>query len=296
VIRRFDALIGAAPTLALLACLVLGGWLAARWFWYFATPQEAPSAPARSRVQFGQSAQTLADAQLFGAAPGGGIETVSNLNVKLKGVFASMNDAPAFAVVNVGAKDEIARTGGEVVPGVVLESVHPEHIMLRRNGSLERVNLEERIAPGGPVALSPRPQRTQPRAAPAPAQPTQRFQRPEPYAPVGDVAAPPPEPVAPPQPAPPQIAPPRPAPPVSAPGPQTQSSSRGLVIQAVPAGGALERFGLQPGDVIRSVNGQPVSSEADIVRIMREQGLQGQYIAEVVRGGTTIPLAVSAAR
>lgn len=289
--RRLDALIRALPTLLLLGVLVLGGWLAARWFWYFATPSETPAPQARPSVLLSAAAQTVADAHLFGAAPGGaGGEVISNLNIKLKGVFASSSDAPAYAILNTGSKDESARAGGEIVPGVVLESVHPGHVMLRRNGALERINLEQHIvaaagaAPPRPVTRPPSP--PSPVQAPSPA----RFQRPEPYAPVGDAPAPPPPP-------PPSGAQPQPAAPAGPGGvPQVQSSAQGLVIQTVPTGSALERFGLQPGDVIRSVNGERVTSEADIARIMRERGLQGQYTAEVVRGGMTIPLAVGAAR
>jgi len=67
------------------------------------------------------------------------------------------------------------------------------------------------------------------------------------------------------------------------------------VIQTVPVGSALERLGLQPGDVIRSVNGEAVTSEADIVRIMQQRGIQGSFTAEVVRGGLTLPIAVGGA-
>jgi general secretion pathway protein C len=289
--RRLDALIDSAPTIVLLALLVLGGWLAARWFWYFATPAESPPVPHSNRMQIGAAAQTVADAHLFGVAPAGRRgEVVSNLNVKLKGVFASGNDAPAFAIVNTGGRDEPARAGREVVPGVVLESVHATHVMLRRDGALERVNLEERAAAGPAVAMRPPPPRAVPQSPaavptppPVPTQPAPnaRLQRQEPFAPVGDAGTQPPE----------QVAAPAP-PPVAASAPQqptpTQGATRGLVVQSIPPGSALERFGIQPGDVIRSVNGEPVNSEADLARIVQSRGLQGPYTAEVVRGGQTI--------
>jgi len=58
----------------------------------------------------------------------------------------------------------------------------------------------------------------------------------------------------------------------------------------------LERLGLQPGDVIRTVNGEAVGSEADVARIVQQQGLQGTFTAEVQRGGMTIPIAVNPQR
>jgi general secretion pathway protein C len=58
----------------------------------------------------------------------------------------------------------------------------------------------------------------------------------------------------------------------------------------------LERIGLQPGDVVRSVNGEPVASEADVARVLQQRGMQGSFTAEVQRGGMTVPIAVSAQR
>ena len=298
--RALGPLVDAAPTLALLALLILAGWFAARWVLYFAAPAEAPAVSGRERVQVGVAAQALADAHLFGIAPAGaGGEAVSNLNIKLKGVFAGGANASSIAIINSGDRDETARVGGEIVPGVVLETVHPQHVMLRRNGALERVNLEEpQPAAAAPVPRAPRPRRAQvsnpvPQpgiAAPAPGS-TAGFQRPEPNAPVGDVASEP-APVA------------APAPlqgPVTAPGAPIAPAApggapQGLVIQSVPPGSLLERFGLLPGDVVRSVNGEVVTSEADVARILQSRGLQGQFTAEVQRGGVTVPISVNAQR
>jgi general secretion pathway protein C len=279
------------PTAAMLAALVAAGWLVGRWVLYFATPAETPPAAPRERVQLGLAAQALAEAHLFGvAATRAGGEVLSTLNIKLRGVLAGPT---GFAILNTGDRDQTARVGGEVVPGVVLEAVHAQHVMLRRNGALERVNLEERQQ----LATAPAPQdparRARPRvAAPEPAAPRAatpragaRSQRPEPYAPVGDVSteqpadapAPPPAPV---------VAPP------AGPG----AAAKGLVVGAVPPGSLLERIGLQPGDVIRSVNGEAVTTEADVARILQSRGAQSPIAAEVQRGGITLPINITAQR
>lgn len=262
--RAIGPLVEAAPKLAVLALLVLAGWLAARWVLYFAAPVEVPTVPGHERVQLGVAAQALSDAHVFGAASAGaGSPATSNLNIKLKGVFASRADAPGMAIVNSGDRDATARVGSEIVPGVVLEAVHPQYVMLRRNGSLERVNLEE-------------PQRTA--VAPAPRAPPGR-------APPGRAAqqsSPAPQP---------GIETPAPAPAQSAPG-----ASQGLMIQSVPPGSLLERIGLQPGDVVRTVNGEGVSSEADVARILQSLGPQATLTAEVQRGNATIPIAVNPLR
>ena len=58
----------------------------------------------------------------------------------------------------------------------------------------------------------------------------------------------------------------------------------------------LERLGLQPGDVIRTVNGEAVASEADVARIVQQRGLQGAFTAEVQRGATRVPITVDPQR
>jgi general secretion pathway protein C len=275
-----------APMLAVLVLLLVAGWVAARWFLYFVAPVETPSGRLREQVQIGPAAEAAADAHLFGVAPAGvGGQAVSNLNIKLKGVVAG--GTGGAAIVNAGGKDDAARVGGEIVPGVILESVHPEYMVLRRNGALERVNIEERqqVAAAVSPALQRRAQaaRTAPPPPqgipPSPAGPGARFERPQPYAPVGDVPAEPPTVPAPAPTATPQTA--------IAPGGIT-----GLAITSVPSGSVLERFGLQPGDVIRSVNGEAITSEADVARILQSRGLQGPFTAEVQRGGATIPIVV----
>ena len=158
-----------APTLATLLLLVLGGVLAARWVTYFAAPSESAPPPARERPQLGPAAQTLAGAHLFGVASSGA--AVSTLNVKLRGVFAGGGTGTGYAIVNAGGRDQATRIGGEIVPGVTLESVHAGHVVLRRADALERVNLEERVS--AQAAGAPPPRYAQaapppPRPAPAP--------------------------------------------------------------------------------------------------------------------------------
>jgi general secretion pathway protein C len=283
----------ALPAAALVAALALGAWLGAGWFVYLTTPPAVPAAPAREKVTIAAAAQAAAEAHVFGAAPVAGGIAVSTLNVKLKGVFAGSAGAPGYAIVNTGDRDQSAGVGAEISPGVALDSVHARHIVLKRNGIFERVNLEERplVAQAAPRPVAPPPAAAPAPPAPAaqtsapppspgqpPAGPGARFQRPEPYAPVGDVPTEPP--------------PPTPAP---SKAPAKQGGTPGLVVSSVPAGSLLERIGLQPGDVVTSVNGQPVANEADVARVLQGRSPLAPLNAEVVRGGAIIPLTVSAA-
>jgi general secretion pathway protein C len=296
-VRRLIApLIDVAPTLAL---IVVAGWLAARWLLYFAAPSEPLPPPTRERPQLGAAAQTLAAAHLFGRVSAE--EAVNSLNVKLRGVFAGGGTGTGYAIVNAGGRDEATRIGAEIVSGVTLEAVHAGHIVVRRGGALERVDLEQRTSAQAPAAAPPRyAQATPParRSVPAPTDsvappppqssgPGAQLRRPEPYAPVGDV---PTEPASAPAPA------PKPPAPRPLQGAASNGLSQGLVIQDVPPGSMLERLGLQPGDVVRSVNGEAVGSEADVARVLQQRGMQGSFTAEVQRGGMTVPIAVSGQR
>ena len=314
---RLEAATRAAPAILFVLLVTLAGWLAARWTMYWLTPTETPAVRPNERVALDAVAQIVAEARLFGAARVGGM--VSNLNIKLKGVFADEGAPSGWAILNSGGKDETAQAGREIAPGVMLESVHPRHVVVRRDGALERVNLEERrigaTAAATPLYTPPSP--VPPAAASLPSVVTPasslgqgsmlpRYRRGEPMAPVADqpTDAPPAlpryrrgEPMAP------VADQPADAPPAQPPqqagipaAPQVASSPQGLVVQTVPPGSMLERLGLQPGDVVRSVNGEQVRSEADVVRIVQSRGLQASYSAEVLRGGQTIALAVNVPR
>jgi general secretion pathway protein C len=291
---RLETAARAAPAIALVMLVILAAFLTARWTMYWLTPAEPPAIRANERLALGAVAQIVADARLFGSARVG--EVATNLNIKLKGVFADEGAPSGWAILNTGGKDETARAGREIAPGVVLDSVHVRHVVLRRDGVLERVNLEERTVastaalprytpPPTPTPVAtPTPSMVAPTPAPGTPNPLhQRYRRGEPMAPVADQ---------------PTDAPPAASTqPAGVPGTsQLAGSSQGLVVQAVAPGSMLERLGLQPGDVVRSVNGEQVRSEADVARIIQSRGLQGSYSAEVQRGGQTIALAVNAPR
>jgi general secretion pathway protein C len=218
------------------------------------------------------------------------------LNIQLKGVFAENGNYPAFAIVNTGAKDEPVKTGNDIMPGVVLDSVKPEHIVVRRNGVLERVNLEERPGGGGGGSAGPGVAPARPSAGPgvAPARPSAAPARSGPAAPRGGASqfrlnVP-------------QTAPntfnfsrselgaalqdPRQ---VANLGRVSAQEGGGVVVDEVPPGSLAERLGLQQGDVIRSVNGKALASPADFAQIYQQQG-QSQIKVEGIRGGRPLNL------
>jgi len=279
-------LLAILPTLATAFVIALGAWLATEWFWYFAglqPSQPTHPAPARTRLDMRATAESVVATRLFGIEKQAASETqVSNLNIKLKGVFAGDPAKPAFAIVNTGARDEFAMAGKELMPGVKLESVHATHVLVNRNGMVERVNLEERslASLGGPrpspVLMAPRP--TPPgMPGPSPRIGVPPGMRPSPTSPA-------------------DMAPGQQ--PLSLTPQSLQNFGRigvqggAVTVEAAPPGSTLATLGLQSGDVIRSINGQTVTSEADLSRIYQQSANADSIQAEVMRSGRTFPVHV----
>ena len=133
-----------APLLNTLLLLALAALLA-QWTWRFAAPvPPAPAADARADVQMGAALDALRSARLFGGAAGeaGAVEQVTSLNMKLHGVFAPMGALPAMAILNADGQDLAVATGNEIVPGVVLDAVAPDHVVLLNHGVRERLDLD----------------------------------------------------------------------------------------------------------------------------------------------------------
>lgn len=61
------------------------------------------------------------------------------------------------------------------------------------------------------------------------------------------------------------------------------NAAGGIRVDAVPAGSPARQLRLEAGDVIVSVNGEPVASPAEFVRIYRAQGLPTQLT--ILRNG-----------
>lgn len=142
-----------------IALAVLFCWLLARWTWVFMAPAVPVASVAKPAAS--DSIDPILGARLFGGqgqdmAPGQAPEATA-LNLKLRGVFAVGGPVGATAVINAGAKDDAFRVGDAVLPGVVLDAVLPDHVLLRRQGALERLSLEEKGQATNLISLSPGP-------------------------------------------------------------------------------------------------------------------------------------------
>ncbi|MBN8773181.1 MAG: hypothetical protein J0J02_03350 [Thiobacillus sp.] len=110
--------------------------LLAHWTWRFAAP--LPPLPASSA-----DAGIVLDTQLASLR-------AAALELKLRGVFAA-RDGKAMAIVGGDGPDRAVAPGEEIVPGVVLDAIAPDHLVLLNRGVRERLDLD---ALGRPLALT----------------------------------------------------------------------------------------------------------------------------------------------
>jgi len=251
---RFGTLVTVALVLAL-------AWLLAHWTWVFLAPAQADGA-----AQAVRGVDLAAVAKLFGAAPPAGSTTpgTSASGLRLKGVIAPTPATIGSAVFNAGGKDIAVNLGGEVQPGVTLEAVEPDHAVILRGGVRERIDLDTRMAAvprsvGGKAAGF--------RLAVARSGANgfafsrkdleNALKDPGQLSYLGRIGMPP---------------------------------GGGVRLEEAPPGSLASRLGLQPGDVIKRVNGQAVASAGDLARLHQQFATTSLVQAEIQRGSAAIQL------
>ncbi|MES0326804.1 MAG: type II secretion system protein GspC [Gammaproteobacteria bacterium] len=96
-----------------------------------------------------QAFRNLSSAHLFGTAETKTVSTdklpETKLNLVLKGVLAAGTPEIASAIIAQGkrGKEEIYGIGDKIPGGITLKEIHPEHIILERQGRLETLRLEK---------------------------------------------------------------------------------------------------------------------------------------------------------
>lgn len=251
-----------APYLALLLLMIALGAQLAHWTWVFYAPSQDSLAMQPSQADPATAGHIIAAAHLFGLstqAPAvrnsDGVDSI----IRLKGVFAAPGRIPGYAIINTGGKTDFAvRAGDEVQPGIKLQSVFSQYIVVNRDGALQRINLEQKQVPGqlgtarlGINALGYNAfsiSRSDLSAA---------LQAPDASTNLGKLS--------------------------SAPG-------GGLQVMEASSGSIAEKLGLQAGDVLRQINGQYVASSADLSRMYQQLQQVSQIQLELVRSGKTIQL------
>ena len=244
------------PVLATVAALFLLCWTLAQGTWRVLQP----TSPAVARAGDADltDLRSLGSVLLFGrAAPRSpAAETSvapSNLNMTLTGVAARATGGCALVIVQ-GQPEAAFCSGEEISPGVRLDAVERDRIVIVRNGVREAVFMKE--AEGGALSVAaPPPPIVQPvgtdRQVVDRRQLQQQLGRPEFLNQALIVPNP----------------------------------DGGFLVRQVQAGSLYEKLGLRPGDVIRNVNGQPLTSMDDVMRLYQQFGTAQRVLVDVQRQG-----------
>ncbi|HET9576349.1 MAG TPA: type II secretion system protein N [Usitatibacter sp.] len=250
-----------AEALLAIALVLVLAWQLAYWTWRFVAP------PAKSEAAAsGGDVDLAAIARLFGAAAPAGTTAASTSGLRLKGVIAPTPGVAASAIFSTGSGKDIAVfLGSEVQPGVKLAEVHPDHVMLSRNGVSERLDLEVLRASARLAAPGAQTRGFHLNVARSGANSFSLSRKelddalrdPNQLNYLGQIGVPP---------------------------------GGGVRMEAAPAGSLASKLGLQPGDVIRKVNGQSVASPGDLARLYQQFATISLVQAEVQRGSQTLQL------
>jgi general secretion pathway protein C len=133
--RLKNWLVGGGVFLALeLALAAAAAALLSHWTWLALTPRAVGASSLQPRAL---APATPVKPNLFGAS--GVAETASGSKLKLVGLVS-----PRHAVFSLDGKARSASVGETIASGFVLREVHPDHVVVSNNGTLERVKLERR--------------------------------------------------------------------------------------------------------------------------------------------------------
>ena len=247
-------------TLVVAALVIVLAYQLAHWTWIFATPPAIASSAPSSQA----AADIATAAKLFGGSAAQANAGTSS-TLRLKGVVAPTPGVAASAIFSTGSgRDVSIFVGSEVQPGVKLKEVHPDHVILARTGIDERIDLEQRK--GGAVSTQPaRMVGFKINVARTGAN-NYTFSRkelddalrdPNHLNYLGQIGMPP---------------------------------GGGVRMEQAPPGSLAQKLGLQPGDVIKKLNGQPVASTGDLARLYTQFNTLSSVQAEVQRGSGTVQL------
>lgn len=116
--------------------VIVVGIMLAKWTWLLLAPREM-SAMAPNGQRHSAAAENL-----FRATTAAGTNSALSAlrNVQLTGVFAG---SPGFAVLKLeGNKQVGVPLGGEVVHGIKLVKIAPDHVVIAGDGIRQRIDLE----------------------------------------------------------------------------------------------------------------------------------------------------------
>lgn len=122
----------------------------AHWTWVAVSPRVAAATALAARAE-PQGQGPLVKRHLFGVALEGAPTQASDVapgaGLSLLGVFARGDPGAGRAILaREGARAAMVAAGEAIADGLVLREVHPDHVIVVRNGVPERVDLQRGVA------------------------------------------------------------------------------------------------------------------------------------------------------
>lgn len=259
-----------------LGALVLLSASLAHWTWRLWQPAVPPVSPAATSASSAAdfNLDALLATNLFGhAAPHSNGPVVldniplSSLNLVLSGVMVT--PAGSFALISADGGPEMPFAVGEdIVAGTSLYAVYADRALIRRGGATESLMLKDTgpALPGGSVVLPPAsPARGTSQGSPEVQrlgansysvnreQINRQLQKPE----------------------------------FLSQALMVPNAGGGFLVREVQAGSLYEKLGLRVGDVIQTVNGQPVNTVDDVMKLYQQFSAVGtsQVSVDIRRAG-----------
>jgi general secretion pathway protein C len=259
-----------------LLLLVAVGVLAAQVTWQIVEPdvrppvtlaiEAAPVEPAAAGAAASPLA-AVADLPLFGVlgartAPPPTAAPETRLRLRLVGLAAGDAPGQGHAIIAESGSPERLYAVGDTIAGQArLHEVHADRVILERGGSLETLRLPRSDA--SPAAAAPAPTRAAPGADVPRVQRSEWLDDPEKLL---------------------QSVQGRPI--------IRDGALYGLEVRPVRNARQFQQAGLQPGDVITSVNGMPLAAIEAPENLFEELAAQSQVGIVVERGGEALPLTI----
>lgn len=246
----------------------------AQWSWRLMEPapvltDRRPTAPIADAAA---ELRQLLSANLFGQADLAGGQHLSpasipltSLNLVLTGVM--VGGTYNFALISINGGNETAfGLGDEILAGATLHAVFPDRAILRRGGALESLELKDIAALAeGSIVTSAQHRKDAPISGirgsgtsfTVPRDTlTQQMQKPE----------------------------------FLTQALMVPNAGGGFLVREIQPGSVYEKLGVRTGDVIRSVNGQPINNMEEVMKLYQQLGGVGQVgnvAIEITRGGRT---------
>jgi type II secretory pathway component PulC len=131
------------------ATLVLLAIVCAYWFWIFAAPTGSAAVEPLTTATT-RPLDAIRRARLFGEGAGVATAAPVRTDLVLRGISASKNGGLAVIALD-RSRTVTVRSGDEIAPGILLERVLHDHVIVVQNGMTQRIELPQRK----PVDTSP---------------------------------------------------------------------------------------------------------------------------------------------